>query len=166
MQNTYFTNRLSLQKINLNDAAFILELVNTPKWIEFIGNRNVHSPKDAENYIHKILLGKNTQYWVVKLKESYTAIGVITLLKRDYLSEPDIGFAFLNQYKKQGYALEAAAEIIKHALFTYKTVSAITLAHNADSISLLEKLDFIFKSELNIEGEKLLHYQIDLSLTH
>lgn len=102
MQNTYITNRISLQKITLNDAAFILELVNTPKWIAFIGNRNIYSLIEAENYIHKILLSEKTQYWVVKLKESKIAIGVITLLKREYLSEPDIGFAFLNHYKKQG----------------------------------------------------------------
>jgi len=160
MQNSYVTLRLSLTKISLKDASLILKLVNTPKWIAFIGDRNVNTLKEAETYIQKILMSENTQYWVIKLKETEIPIGVVTLLQRDYLSNPDIGFAFLDEFIKQGYAFEAASEIVKHALITYKSVSAITLSNNIDAIKLLEKLNFRYNNEIKLENEELLHYQI------
>lgn len=161
MKSNFTTNRLSLTKITLNDSEFILELVNTEEWIKFIGNRNIKDLVDARRYIQKILINENTQYWVVKLKDAEIAIGVITLLKRDYLDNQDIGFAFLDQYKNQGYAFEAASKIIKQALKEFKTISAITLPHNTASIKLIEKLNFKYHQELRIENEHLLHYQIE-----
>ena len=42
------TDRLILQPTTSADAKFILELVNTPKWIANIGDRNVKSIEDAK----------------------------------------------------------------------------------------------------------------------
>ena len=45
------TERLWLKVTDLPDAGLILELLNTPKWLEFIGDRKVYSIADAENCI-------------------------------------------------------------------------------------------------------------------
>jgi len=42
---------LFLREFNLSDASFIVELLNSPGWIEFIGDRNVHSVDDAILYL-------------------------------------------------------------------------------------------------------------------
>ena len=58
MRNGIITERLSLNLLILNDHDFIMRLVNSHGWIEFIGDRNVHSKEDAIAYINKIT---NTQ---------------------------------------------------------------------------------------------------------
>ena len=45
------TERLILREFDLDDAAFIVELLNTPGWIKFIGNKNVNSPEEAKAYL-------------------------------------------------------------------------------------------------------------------
>jgi [ribosomal protein S5]-alanine N-acetyltransferase len=46
-----FTERLRLDPFTFADAAFFKELVNTPGWLQYIGDRNIHSITDAEQYI-------------------------------------------------------------------------------------------------------------------
>ena len=38
---TFETNRLLLRPTSITDAEFIYELLNTPKWIQYIGDRNI-----------------------------------------------------------------------------------------------------------------------------
>ena len=45
------TERLFLQPTTEEDAGFILELLNSPKWLEYIGDRSVHTEEDAKQYI-------------------------------------------------------------------------------------------------------------------
>jgi hypothetical protein len=35
------TERLRLGEFTINDTKFIIELVNSPGWLEFIGDRNI-----------------------------------------------------------------------------------------------------------------------------
>ena len=45
------TERLFLKPTSENDAELILELLNSSKWIEFIGDRGVKNLKSAKDYI-------------------------------------------------------------------------------------------------------------------
>lgn len=45
------TERLNLRWFDIKDAPFILELVNDPAWIQFIGDKGVSNLEDAKNYI-------------------------------------------------------------------------------------------------------------------
>ena len=45
------TSRLNLRWLTLDDAAFVLELVNDPDWIRFIGDKSVTSLDAARNYL-------------------------------------------------------------------------------------------------------------------
>jgi [ribosomal protein S5]-alanine N-acetyltransferase len=92
------TFRTLITPMNIADHGFIMELVNTEGWIRFIGNRNVTTQKSAIEYLERILENPDITYWVVRLKESSTPIGVVTFIKREYLLHRVIGFAFLPQY--------------------------------------------------------------------
>jgi RimJ/RimL family protein N-acetyltransferase len=83
---------------------------------------------------------------LVELKTEGTPIGICGLLKRDTLPEPDIGFAFLPAYWNQGYALEAAAAVMKHGRETLgvNVVLAITTPDNEASGKLLSKIGLRF----------------------
>src|SRR6185503_20091394 len=101
------TERLILRWLSVEDAAFILELVNDPGWLRFIGDRGVRTLEDARNYI---LNGPVAMYqrvgfglYLVELKQSATPIGICGLIERAGLEDIDIGYAFLPAFRGQGY---------------------------------------------------------------
>jgi [ribosomal protein S5]-alanine N-acetyltransferase len=158
MQTILTTTRLALKPLEVNDKAFIFELVNTPNWIKFIGDRNVHSHEDAANYIQKILDNPDAHYKIVRLKDTAQPIGAITLIKRHYLDHSDIGFAFLPDYYKKGYAFEAT-KIVLDAIIADKThtsILATTLKDNVNSIGLLEKLGLTYQKDILVGDDELM----------
>ncbi len=162
MQNNYETQRLILNEINPNDAEFILKLVNTPEWLEFIGKRNIGNTAEANDYIEKIISNPKSNFWVVRTKNHQLAIGIITFIKKDYLDYYDIGFAFLSEHTNKGYAYEASYAVLTDAIvhFNYNNILATTVATNTNSIKLLKKLGLQFYKEIENEKEQLLVYAI------
>jgi [ribosomal protein S5]-alanine N-acetyltransferase len=157
MQSNYITERLVLNKLSIEDNHFIYELVNTPEWIKFIGQRNIKTTDDAKNYIEKIINNPQINYWVVKLKTDNSSIGIITFIKRDYLEHHDIGFAFLKKYTQMGYAFEASKVVLTNAISNknHQQILATIIKENVHSIKLLEKLGLSFYKEIEY-GEDLL----------
>lgn len=144
------TDRLFLAKLILKDAPFILELVNDPSWIRYIGDRGIRTLKGAREYIRKGPKKSYAQFgfglYAVKLKSNGNPVGICGLLRRDSLDDADIGFAFLPRYTGNGYAFEAADAVMSHAkeVLGMKRLLAITSPDNTRSIALLEKLGFKF----------------------
>ncbi|NOT77311.1 MAG: GNAT family N-acetyltransferase [Cyclobacteriaceae bacterium] len=149
------TETLIIDQLSLTDHSFIRALVNSSGWLEFIGDRNVTSDELATDYIHRILNHPTTRYWVVKLASNNVPIGIITLLKRDYLEFHDIGFAFLPEYAKQGFAYEASKKIMNDLFPESSILYAITIPENIKSIGLLKKLGFEFEKEIIANKETL-----------
>ncbi len=162
MEQAIETARLRLTGLAPGDSGFILELLNSPGWLAFIGDRNIRTREDADAYIAKIEANANTRYWVVRLKEQHHAVGVVTLIQRDYLAHPDIGFAFLPGHAKNGYAFEAATTVLENIVRSnqYPEILATTVKENHQSIRLLEKLGLYFKEEIINDHETLLLYSI------
>jgi RimJ/RimL family protein N-acetyltransferase len=158
IQEKLSTARLNLELLQPDDHAFMRALVNTPGWIEFIGDRNVHSEADALAYIDRIMNTENLYYWVARTREGNTPIGVISFLKRSYLEHFDIGFAFLPEFQGAGYALEGAKGVLDMVSGRpeYHPVLATILPHNVNSIRLLEKLGLRFERKMEV-GEDVLH---------
>jgi RimJ/RimL family protein N-acetyltransferase len=157
MQTTIATKRLLLELLSPNDNSFILELVNSEGWLKYIGNRKIHSLEEAAVYIQKINSNPHITYWVAKLKENAIPIGIITLIKRDYLEHHDIGFAFLPAFTNYGYAFEATKEVLSHISQNaeHAHILATTLPGNKNSIRLLEKLGLQLSKEIEVGDEKL-----------
>jgi len=160
MQLPVTTSRLSIGALSINDNNFVFELLNSKGWLEFIGERNVHSKEDAVNYINKILATPNLSYWVVRLTDGNIPIGIISFIKRDYLLHHDLGFAFLPQYMGLGYAYEAAGEVKLKIMQdpAHAQLLATTVPHNSSSIRLLKKLGFQFEKQIEIKNEILQVY--------
>ncbi|WP_299333462.1 GNAT family N-acetyltransferase [uncultured Psychroserpens sp.] len=165
------TNRLILSKITVDDAPMILELMNSPDWLKYIGDRNIKTVEDAANYIQNNQLKcyelYDYGYYKIQVKsENLKAIGTTGLLKREQLEHVDIGFSILPDYHGKGYGYEAASEIIKLAKTTFniKTLCAITLPINKPSINLLEKLGLSYQKRVKPfeEDEELLLFAKDL----
>ena len=79
-------------------------------------------------------------------------------MKRDELDDPDIGFAFLPEFRKHGYALESAKAVLDFGIdkFGFKKLSAITTQNNERSKLLLEKLGFSFERLISMpNGDEL-----------
>jgi RimJ/RimL family protein N-acetyltransferase len=142
------TSRLCLRYITKYDNQFIIELLNSPDWLRYIGDRNVHNTHDAEMYvINGPLKSYNTNGFgllLVETADTFIPIGICGCLVRDTLLHPDLGYAFLPQYTGMGYAAESASAVIDFMTrnFDYSKILAITLPSNDRSIHLLEKLHF------------------------
>jgi RimJ/RimL family protein N-acetyltransferase len=140
------TQRLVVRRFSLEDAAFAFELVNDPAWLQYIGDRNVRSLEDARAYLRKGALDMYERVgfgmYVVTLKSSGESIGTCGLIKRESLDDVDIGFAFLPQFRGQGYALESAAAVLDHGkrALGLKRIVAIVSPANHRSVAILEKI--------------------------
>lgn len=150
------TERLRLREFSLNDAEFVLELVNTPSWIQYIGDRKIRTPGLAEEYIQETIQKSYAKngfgLWLVELKETKDPIGMCGLVNRESLEDVDIGFALLPEYFRNGYTYEAAKSTLKYAKEKLKIekVVAITNQKNSASIGLLNKLGLQFEKELEM----------------
>ena len=154
------TPRLFLRQLTVDDAEFILTLLNEPSFLRYIGDKKVRNVEDARQYI---LNGPAASYerngfglYAVELKESHTPIGICGLLKREELPDPDIGFALLPDYWNKGFAFEAASAVLEDARQKLDRILAITTPHNDASIALLDRLGFDFDRFIRMpDGEEL-----------
>lgn len=160
MQQYYTTQRLRLGWLDVADTDFIKELVNTPGWLQFIGDRNIHTQEEALAYVHRILNAPTVTYWVVRLREESTPVGIITFIKREYLQHYDIGFAFLPAYEGKGYAYEAVSVVLKDLAADpqHDHILATTIKENTRSVKLLEKLGLKFERVIEEGNETLMLY--------
>ena len=144
------TARLRLRRLTPDDAPFILELLNDPAFLRYIGDKGARTEADARRYIEGGPMASYDRFGfgllLVSLKEG-EPIGMCGVLKRDTLEEVDLGFAYMPRFRAQGYAFEAAAAVLAHARTTLglRRVLAITSPDNMPSIALLEKLGFSFE---------------------
>ncbi|MBG0964681.1 GNAT family N-acetyltransferase [Bacillus sp. SRB1LM] len=162
------TERLVLRWFDIKDAPFILELVNDPAWIQFIGDKRIKNLDDAKKYI---LNGPVDMYnkmgfglYLVERKEDLTPLGMCGLIKRDSLEDVDIGFAFLEKFRSKGYGFESASAVIDYGVqkLGLKRIVAITTIDNIHSGKLLEKIGLQFEEIISDSGEdlKLFGYNI------
>lgn len=145
---TFETARLILRPTQEEDAAFIRELLNTPKWMKYIGDRKVKTVEEASEYIKIKMLPQLERlgygnYTLIRKSDQHK-VGTCGLYDREGLEGIDIGYALLPEYERKGYALEAASKLkeVAFAEFGVSEINAITTHNNTFSHKLLEKLGF------------------------
>jgi RimJ/RimL family protein N-acetyltransferase len=164
MKVIFETERLLLAEVNVDDAVFFYRLLNTPKWIKFIGNRHIDSVEKAEKYIQNLILPSYAKhgfgFYKMVLKESKKAIGICGLVKRPNLENVDIGFAILPKYERKGYTYEAAKAMMDYAKnkLQLEKIVAITVLENEGSRKLLEKIGLQQSNKILFGEEGLLLY--------
>ena len=165
------TQRLIISKVTLNDAPFFVELMNTPSWLKYIGDRHIKTVNDAENHLNNGILKSYQEsgygfYKVAQKIEPEKAIGIVGLVKRNELEHTDIGFGYLPEFEGKGFGYESSVAIMKLAKNRFKLdrVLAITNPENKSSIHLLEKLGLSFQKHIKPfdDNEELLLFAKDL----
>lgn len=161
------TSRLNLRWASLKDVEFILSLLNTPGFLENIGDRGVRDLMQAETYLidGPILSYQQNGFglYVVELKDTGEAIGLSGMVKRPMLDFPDLGYAFLPRFWGNGYAVESAKAVVEHckSLGFTKLLGVVSPGNDA-SISVLEKVGMSFDSILpwDEDNSEVLLYQL------
>lgn len=165
---TIETERLTLRLTNIEDAEFIYNLLNSPKWIQYIGDRNVHSVQEAESYIKERMLPQVERlgygnYTVIR-KLDNAKMGCCGLYDREGLDGVDIGFSFLPEYEGFGYASEASFALKEKAFteFGVTKILAITTKENVSSQKLIEKLglEFVKMTKILNDDEELMLFEL------
>jgi RimJ/RimL family protein N-acetyltransferase len=145
------TERLRLRQLTLDDAEFILRLLNEPSFIENVGDKQVRTLTDSQRYIESGPMSSYYKFgfglWLLEVKDSNVPIGICGLIKREALPEVDLGYALVPEFWARGYALESALGVISYARKSLglKRVLAITSVHNERSIRVLDKSGFRFQ---------------------
>jgi RimJ/RimL family protein N-acetyltransferase len=151
------TERLRIRWLDAGDSAFILELVNEPLWIRYIGDKGVNTLQDARRYIEN---GPMAMYervgfglYLVELKETAERVGICGLIKRETLKDVDLGFAFLPRFWGRGYAFESAFAVMCHGrkVLDLRRVVAVLSPDNHRSSKLLERLGFRFEGTVRLQ---------------
>ena len=164
------TERLVLKPTSEEDAEFIFELLNTPKWIKYIGDRNIKTVENAKDYIKIKMLPQlkrlgYSNYTLIRKSDNHK-IGTCGLYDRDGLEGIDIGFAFLPEYERNGYAFESANKLMNAAFneFEITKINAITVKDNISSQKLLEKLGLKLNGTTKLPDDdvELLLYKMEM----
>jgi RimJ/RimL family protein N-acetyltransferase len=156
------TERLQLREMDSAiDAEFIFTLLNSPKFLAYIGDRCVRSVEEATAFIESRYRSSYRDHgfglYTVEIKEDEAQVGVCGFVKRDSLTEPDLGFAFLPEHESKGYGFEAAYAMLDYGRDTLRfgNVFAITSTNNDISGKLLRKLGFEYNGVVESDGETL-----------
>lgn len=153
------TPRLRMRELTVDDAEFILGLVNQPSFLENIGDKGVRNLEDARSFIlegpwanHR---DRGYGQFMVELRDGREPIGVCGILHRDALDLSDVGCAFLPEYWRQGFAYEAACAVMDYGRTTLgiETIVGLASEDNIASIKLLEKLGMQFEKMVKMSED-------------
>lgn len=167
--NFYETERLLIRPVSVDDADIIFQLYNMPNFIKFIGNKNINSLSDAENYIKSKFLPQIEKRgfgnYILVLKEGNQKIGSVGIFEREGLDVVDIGFSVLEKFEGKGLMFEAAQKVKSVGMedFGLNKISAITSKDNFSSQKLIERLGLKFQKYVTLpnEDEELIYYETE-----
>jgi RimJ/RimL family protein N-acetyltransferase len=148
--------RLGLRQIGLHDDAFILQLLNEPGFLHFIGDKGVRTLAEARDYISRGPIDSYRRHgfglYLASLRRCGTPVGICGLVKRDALPDVDVGFAFLAAHWSHGYAAESAAAVLDYGsgALGIRRIVAITAPDNFGSIAVLEKIGLRYERRVRL----------------
>jgi [ribosomal protein S5]-alanine N-acetyltransferase len=152
------TERLSVRRIGIEDAGFMLAMLNDPGFLANIGDRGVRTIEQATDYVRGRVLASYAAHgfgmFLVALKEGDEPVGMVGFVRREGLDGPDLGFAFFAEHVGKGYGYEAARALLDwgHDVLALGPLLAITAIHNETSAALLRKLGFEERGRVPIPG--------------
>lgn len=153
------TDHLALRRLALDDADFILDLLNDPSFLRYVGDKGVRTQEDARRYILEGPVDSYERFgfglYLVTVKETGVRTGICGLLKRETLPDVDVGFAFLPAFRSKGYATESASAVVAYGrdVLGLRRIVAITTPDNEGSIHVLEKIGFRFERMIRLADE-------------
>jgi|JI7StandDraft_1071085.scaffolds.fasta_scaffold00786_4 RimJ/RimL family protein N-acetyltransferase len=171
------TARLQLREVHVGDAAAICGLLNDPAFLQYIGDRQVRTEGEAQEYIRRTFLHSYKQngfgLWHISWRQpAVTAdeqrlvaggahpqdsapemLGLCGLVKRDGLEDVDLGYALFPHARGQGVVQEAAAAVLRYASqIGLSRLAAIVQPENMASIHTLQQLGFTAQGHRSLPG--------------
>lgn len=158
--------RLTFASLRVDDAPFLVELLNEPDFLRYIGDRGVRDCAAAMRYVADGPEASYRRYGfgllAVRVTQTQVPVGICGLLRRPTLENVDLGFAILGAYRGRGYAREAAAAVLRQAQqeFGIERVVAVVQPDNVASITVLAAVGMTFERRIRLasgEPELLLY---------
>jgi [ribosomal protein S5]-alanine N-acetyltransferase len=152
------TERLELREFTLDDAAFILQLINDPDWHRNIADPGVRDLDAARAWIVSRLVDRYRAQgyglWAVQSRGNGELLGMCGFVRRDSLPEVDVGYALMPAARGKGHALEAVQACLRHGreVLGFRRVLAITSPDNVASQAVLLKAGFRFEDRRVLAG--------------
>lgn len=164
------TKRLVIRPFRVEDAPFILRLLNEPSFIENIADKEVRTLAQAQAYLRSGPLSSYQSHghglWLVAHRVTGTPLGMCGLIRREALPEVDLGYAFLPEFWGLGFAREAAAACVAWArdILGLTELLAIVSPGNEASTRLLEHLGYCPSGTISLEpGDEVEVYRLTLT---
>ncbi len=164
------TARLTLRRLELADAEFILTLLNQPSFVRYIGDKGVSDMACARAYLENGPLASYQRHgfglYMASLTDGNAPVGICGLVKRETLADVDVGFALLAQYESRGYATEAADAVLHYAWreCRLRRVVAVAAPDNRASIAVIEKIGMRYEGMVRFDedGTELKLFAVEL----
>jgi RimJ/RimL family protein N-acetyltransferase len=164
------TERLTVREMTEGDGEFYLAMLSDPDFKQHIADRGV---LDVEGAVANMRDRVFTSYdahgfgmWLVCRRDTGESVGMAGLVKREFLKDVDLGYAFLPAGRGAGYATEVCRGIMDYAArrFGIRRLAAIVSPANRASIRVLERLGFEFTGQVQFpdDGDTCNHYLCDL----
>lgn len=150
------TKRMKVRETTPRDVDEFYRIYSDPSITRYMENLFPDREQEMEYikaYVEQIYEFYGFGLWTVLHKESGYVIGRAGLNVREGYEIPELGFVIDAGYQGQGYAFEVCNAILKYAgeKLEFQAVQAFVDENNQCSIHLLEKLGFIFDSEVDLD---------------
>jgi len=159
------TDRLTLRAMTEDDAEAFYRLNSNAEVMRFTHEPLMPSVEAARNAIASYPDFDRYGYgrWGCFLKAGGPMIGFCGLKYLPEFDAVDIGYRLLPEFWGRGLATEAARATIAFGFDTLKLkqIIALTIAENAGSIRVLEKIGMRLEGEVAYDGVTPLKYVID-----
>lgn len=159
------TARLRLRPLTLDDAPFILGLLNEPSFLEQIGDKGARDLDGARRYLAEGPLAMYAAHglglWLVETKAEGAPLGMCGLLQRPTLPAPDLGYAFVPAAWGRGYATEACRATLDWGREAkgLSRILAIVKPGNQASIAVLARIGMALVDRRELApGDEVLVY--------
>ena len=153
------TPRLRLSPVCEDDARLLLEVWNDPTFIHYVSDRGIRTVEQAQQAISDGPVSLFATYgygpYRVERKSDGQSIGICGFFRREFLDDPDLGYAILPAFRGEGYASEAARQVlvIGGVVFGLQRIKALIAPANAASIHVIEKLGFKFERRCRMDAD-------------
>ncbi|MCF4101202.1 GNAT family N-acetyltransferase [Gillisia sp. M10.2A] len=157
------TDRLNIELYTKNDELEALQMFREKDIFKYIPHLNNKKDKEYLDFLslkEKQISDGSGFYWTLRSKFNNDFIGAVNLTPIMDTGEMQIGWVIKSEFRKKGFALEAAQQIMNFAVNStdYHPIYALFNKQNIASKKILEKLNFTLFEVLSSKEETVIKY--------